>query len=103
MITRGVGLASGVALVLAAVTMPGPAGMASPAQGVTAASAPVAWVVNSSVRSATRESVTPIDTATNTVIKTIPVSLNADAVALTPDGKTAYVALNPASPIAGAR
>ncbi len=41
---------------------------------------------------------TPIDTATSTVIKTIPVSLNAVAVAVTPDGKTAYVTLNSASP-----
>jgi YVTN family beta-propeller protein len=61
---------------------------------VAAASAPVAWVVNQSVRSARKGSVTPIDTATNTVITKIPVSLNAIDVAITPDGKTAYVALN---------
>jgi DNA-binding beta-propeller fold protein YncE len=69
--------------------------MTSPAaRGTAKASAPVAWVVNQSVRSVRKGSVTPIDTATNTVIKNIPVSRNAIAVALAPDGKTAYVALN---------
>jgi DNA-binding beta-propeller fold protein YncE len=90
-------LASLVALALAAVTMPGQASMASPVQGV-AASAPVAWVVNQSVSSPTKGSVTPVNTATNTVIKNIPVPLNAIAVAITPDGKTAYVALNAPCP-----
>ena len=94
MIKRGVGLASGVALALAAATMPGPAGLASAVQGVPAVSTPVAWVANQSVRSATKGSVTTIDTATNMVIKNIPLSRNALAVALAPDGKTAYVALN---------
>ena len=95
MIKHGIGLIPGVALALAAVTVPGPASMASPAQGVAAAaSAPVAWVVNQSLHSAKKGSVTPIDTATNTLITNIPVSRDAIAVALAPDGKTAYVALN---------
>jgi YVTN family beta-propeller protein len=94
MIKHGIGLISGVALALAAVTLPGPASMASPAQGAAAASAPVAWVVNRSVHSATKGSVAPIDTATNKVIKTIPVPLNAITVALAPDGRTAYVGLD---------
>ena len=93
MIKHGIGLLSGVALALAAVTLPGPASMASPAEGAAAASAPVAWVVNQSLHSAKKGSVTPIDTATNTVITNIPVSRDAIAVALAPGGKTAYVAL----------
>jgi DNA-binding beta-propeller fold protein YncE len=93
MIKHGIGLISGVALALAAVTLPGPASMASPAEGAAAASAPVAWVVNQSLHSAKKGSVTPIDTATNTVITNIPVSRDAIAVALAPGGKTAYVAL----------
>jgi YVTN family beta-propeller protein len=92
MLKQGIGVASVVALALVAVTVPGRASVASPAQGVAAA--PVAWVVNQSVRSARKGSVTPIDTATNTVITKIPVSRNAIDVAVTPDGKTAYVALN---------
>jgi YVTN family beta-propeller protein len=99
----GVGVASGVALALAAAAGPVSAGTASSAQASGAAhragqaapgSAPVAWVVNQSVTSLTKGSVTPIDTATNTVVKTIPVPGNAIDVVLAPDGKTAYVALN---------
>ncbi len=102
MIKYGVGVASGVALVLAAVAGPGSAATASPvrvtgpthrAARAAAGSAPVAWVVNRSVHSAVKGTVTPIDTATNKVIKTIPVSFNATGVALAPDGETAYVAL----------
>ena len=103
MIKYGIGIVSGVVLVLAAVAGPGSASMASPVQvrgtahravRTAAGSAPVAWVVNQSVHSATKGSVTPIDTATNKVIKTIPVPLNAIAVAPAPDGKTAYVGLD---------
>lgn len=100
MIKYGIGIASGVVLVLAAVAGPGSASTASPVQvsgtahRAAAGSAPVAWVVNQSVHSATKGSVTPIDTATNKVIKTIPVPLNAIAVAPAPDGKTAYVGLD---------
>ena len=36
-------------------------------------------------------SVTPIDTATNTAGTAIPVGQNPAGVAVTPDGKTAYV------------
>ena len=102
MIKYGVGVASGVTLVLAAVAGPGSASMASPvhvtgsahqAGRAAAGSAPVAWVVNQSVHSATKGSVTPIDTATNTVIKNIPVPFDATGVALAPDGKIAYVAV----------
>ena len=103
MIKYGTGVASGVALVLATVAGPGSASMASPVQAggtahraarAAAGCAPVAWVVNQSVHSATKGSVTPIDTATNKVIKTIPVPLNAITVALAPDGKTAYAGLD---------
>src|SRR5215472_4241994 len=91
MIKLGIRLASAAALALIPATMAGPASMASPeAPG----SAPVAWVVNQSVRSATKGSVTPIDTATNAVIRKIPVSRNAIAVTLSPGGRTAWVALN---------
>jgi hyaluronoglucosaminidase len=99
----GIGVASGVVLALAAATGTGSASTASSVQAsgtahrtarAAAGSAPVAWVVNQSLSSVTKGSVTPIDTATNTVIKNIPVSRNAIAVALAPDGKTAYVALN---------
>lgn len=92
----------GVALAVAAVAWPGSASMASPVQvngtahradRAAAGPTPVAWVVNQSVTSAAKGSVTPIDTATNKVIKTIPVSANAIAVALAPDGKAAYVGL----------
>ncbi len=102
MIRYGIGVASGV-LALAAAAGPGSASMAKAVQvsgaahlaaRAAASCAPVAWVVNRSVRSAAKGSVTPIDTATNTVITTIPVSRNATAVSITPDGKTAYVALN---------
>jgi YVTN family beta-propeller protein len=102
-IKYGIGLASGVVLALAAAAGPSSASMASPVRvnGTAhraAQAAAVAWVVNQSVVSLTKGSVTPIDTATNTVIKTVPVSRNAIAVALAPDGKTAYVALNLDSP-----
>ena len=91
MIKYGIRPASAAALALIPATMAGPASMASPqAPGA----APVAWVVNQSVRSATKGSVTPIDTATNAVITKIPARRNAIAVALAPDGKTAWVALN---------
>jgi YVTN family beta-propeller protein len=36
-------------------------------------------------------SVTPINTATSTALKTIHVAFSADAIAITPNGKTAYV------------
>jgi YVTN family beta-propeller protein len=107
MIKFGIGVASVVVLALAAVTGPVSAGTARPVQvsggahraGRTAAgSAPVAWVVSQSVSSATKGSVTPIDTATNAVLKNIPVSGNAIDVVLAPDGKTAYVALNAPCP-----
>ena len=87
MIKYGVGVASGVALVLAAVAWPGSASMASPvhvtspahqAARAAAASAPVAWVVNRSVHSATKGSVTPIDGSDY-------------GAAITPDGSTVYV------------
>jgi YVTN family beta-propeller protein len=103
----GIGVAAGVALALAAATGPTSASTASWVQASgtphraardAAGSAAVAWVVNQSVSSVTKGSVTPIDTATNTVLKTIPVSRNAIAVTLTPDGKTAYVALNALCP-----
>ena len=102
MIKYGMGVASGVTLALAAVAWPGSASMASPvhvtrsahrAAQAAAGSAPVAWVVNQSVHRATKGSVTPIGTATNTVIKNIPVPFNATGVALAPDGKIAYVAV----------
>jgi YVTN family beta-propeller protein len=103
----GVGAASGVALALAAAAGPVSASTASSVQVSGTAhragqaapgSAPIAWVVNQSVSSLAKGSVTPIDTATNTVLKTIPVSGNAIDVVLTPDGKTAYVALNARCP-----
>jgi YVTN family beta-propeller protein len=102
MIKYSVGLASGLALALAAAAGPSSASMASPvllngtahrAAQAAGRSAAVAWVVNQSVPSLTKGSVTPIDTATNTVIKTIPISGNPLEVTLAPDGKTAYVAL----------
>ena len=101
MIKFGVGAVSAGALALAAA---GSASAASSAQAtgsthraVRAAtgSAPVAWVTN---QSATKGSVTPINTATNKVIKNIPVSGTAIAVAITPDEKTAYVALDAPCP-----
>src|SRR5215469_146998 len=108
MIKNGIGIAAGVALVSLAATMQGPASMASQgraggatrpaARAAAAGSAPVAWVVNQSVRSPNIGSVTPLNTATNRVIRKIPVSRNAIAVALTPDGTRAYVALNAVHP-----
>jgi YVTN family beta-propeller protein len=103
MIRFGVGVASGLALALAAAAGPVSASTASSAQvsgtahqaaQAAAGSAPVAWVVNESLSSLKKGSVTPIDTATNSVLKTIPVPGNAIDVVLAPDGKTAYVALN---------
>ena len=91
MIKRTIGPVCGAAVALIAAIMPGSASVASPkAPG----SAPVAWVVSQSVPSATKGLVTPFNTATNKVIRRIPVSRNAIAVALAPDGKTAWVALN---------
>ena len=91
MIKHGIRLAWAAALALIPATLAGPVSMASPqARG----SAPVAWVVNQSEGGPVNGSVTPIDTATNTVIKKIPVSRNAIAVALAPGGGTAWVALN---------
>jgi YVTN family beta-propeller protein len=107
MIRFGIGVASVGVLALAAVTGPVSASTAASVQvggsahravRAAAGSAPVAWVVSQSVSSATKGSVTPIDTATNTVLKTIPVSGNAIDVALAPDGRTAYVALNARCP-----
>jgi YVTN family beta-propeller protein len=106
MIKYGIGLASGVALALAAAAGPSSAsmgspvpvsGIAHPAAQAAGRSAAVAWVVNQSPRSLTKGSVTPVDTATNTVIKTIPISGNPIDVVLAPDGKTAYVALQSAN------
>lgn len=106
MIKYGIGIASGMALALVAAIGPGSASLASPdrpggatrpaARGGAPAAAPVAWVANQSVRSARKGSVTPIDTATNAIIKKIPVSRNAIGVALTPDGKTATGAVGKA-------
>ena len=89
MIRRGIGFVS-MALILAAVTVTGPASMASPAQGMTAASAPVAWVVNEG-RTSLKGSVTPIDTATNTIVRKITIPLPPLDVVITPGGRTAYV------------
>jgi YVTN family beta-propeller protein len=107
MIRYGIGAVPVLALALAAVTGPGfgqgtassvpVSGTAHRAAGAAAISAPVAWVVNQSA-TGTKGSVTPIDTATNKVIKTVPVSPPAVDVAITPDGKTAYVALNAPCP-----
>jgi YVTN family beta-propeller protein len=109
MIKHGIGLigmASAAALALAAAAGPSSASTASPVRVNGAAhrtaqaagrSAAVAWVVNQSLPSLTKGSVTPIDTATNTVIKTIPITGNPLDVALGPDGKTAYVASQSAS------
>ncbi len=58
---------------------------AAPAGAVTAA--PTAYVTNYS-----SNTVTPIDTATNTPGTPIPVGTTPTAVAITPDGTTAYVA-----------
>jgi DNA-binding beta-propeller fold protein YncE len=90
----------GVALVLAAVAGPGSVSAASPvrvtgtahqaARGA-AGSAPVAWVVNQSLHSATKGSVTPINTATNTAGKNIKTGSEPLAIAIPPNGKTAYV------------
>jgi YVTN family beta-propeller protein len=96
MIKHGIRLAPAAALALLPAIMAGPATEASPAPAGGAA--PVAWVVNQSLLSATKGSVTPIDTATNRVIKKIPVPGNAIAVALAPDGRTAWVALDAARP-----
>jgi hypothetical protein len=101
-IKYGVGVASGVALVLAAVAWPGSASMASPvhvtgsahqAARAAAGSAPVAWVVNQSVHSATKGSgapeaglpqdVIPINTATSTAGKPIETGLQPTAIAIT--------------------
>jgi DNA-binding beta-propeller fold protein YncE len=58
-----------------------------------AASAPVAWVVNQSLHSAKKGSVTPIDTATHTAGR--PIKTGADPFAVTmastPNSKTVYV------------
>jgi YVTN family beta-propeller protein len=94
MVKRSIGLTCGAALALIAAIMPGSASMASP---MGAGSAPVAWVVNEA-NSPFMGSVTPIDSATNKIIKKIPVPGNAIAVALTPDGGTAWVALNASRP-----
>jgi YVTN family beta-propeller protein len=108
MIKYSIGVASVVALALLAAILPGSVSLASPARpggathqatrGAAPAVAPVAWVANQSVPDPRKGSVTPIDTATNAIIKKIPVSLNAIDVALTPDGKTAYIALNSPRP-----
>jgi DNA-binding beta-propeller fold protein YncE len=104
MIRIGIGAVTVLVLALAAVTGPDLASMANSVQvsGIapradrtTAVSAPVAWVVNQSVSTG---SVTPIDTATNKVIKKIPVSQTAIDVAITPGGKIAYVALDAPCP-----
>src|SRR5215472_4653399 len=101
MIKHGIRLASATALALTAAIMAGPASVARPAAAGPArvtASAPVAWVVSQSVPSATKGLVTPFNTATNKVIRKIPVSRNAIAVTLAPDGRTAWVALNAVRP-----
>ncbi|MDQ6701885.1 MAG: hypothetical protein M3Z96_01655 [Pseudomonadota bacterium] len=56
--------------------------MASPAEA-----APFAYVTNSA-----SGSVSVIDTATNTVVATVPVGIGPQEVVVTPDGKHAYVA-----------
>src|SRR5690349_18194263 len=96
MIKQRIGLMSGAALALLAATTPVPASAASPAGA--AGSAPVAWVANQNARTPFKGLVTPIDTATNKVIRKIPVPGNAIAVALAPDGETAWVALNAVRP-----
>lgn len=104
MIRYRLGAALALALVLAAAAGPGSASAASSDQMSATAhgadraatgSAPVAWVVNQGVSTG---SVTPINTATNKVIKTIPVSPPALDVVITPDGKTAFVSLNAPCP-----
>lgn len=57
MIKHGTRLVPGVALALIPATMAGPASMASPP--AAGGSAPVAWVVNQSVRSAAKGSGDP--------------------------------------------
>jgi YVTN family beta-propeller protein len=63
----------------------------------TAAAAPVAHSsghsdpVTAYVANGSSDTVTPVDTATNTALSPIAVGGNAGALAITPNGKTAYV------------
>ena len=75
-------------LVIAAAAGLGAAGPAShAAAGTTTARPPTAYVVNSD-----SGTVTPITTATNTPGRPIRVGEGPLAIAVTPNGKTAYVA-----------
>jgi YVTN family beta-propeller protein len=56
-----------------------------------AAAAPFAYVANSFSANGGPGTVSVIDTATNTVVATVPVGVQPEGVAVTPDGKHAYV------------
>jgi YVTN family beta-propeller protein len=77
--------AGGLMALFAVMLVMGLGAMAPPADA-----APFAYIVNGGGTDGGTVSV--IDTATNTVVATVKVGLNSDGVAVTPDGKQAYVA-----------
>jgi YVTN family beta-propeller protein len=66
------------------------AATAPPGQRPGTVSPPTAYVVDTG-SVALSDTVTPINTATNIALKAIKVGYGPDAIAITPDGKTAYV------------
>ena len=88
-LTRGLCAVAAGALICLGLTQAGAAG----AGGTTSrAPAPAGDPVTAYVAGYGSGTVTPIRTATNTALKSIKVGVHPDAIAITPDGKTAYVA-----------
>ena len=82
----------GAVAALGALAMGGTVGVtASPAR---VAKAPTAYVVNRD------DTVTPINTATNKALKPIKIGSGLNTIAITRDGKTAYVTLGHAAHVA---
>src|SRR6185312_4564241 len=70
-----------------------PAGRAAGAAGVPVSAARNSGRVTAYVVNYNSDTVTPINTATNTALKPVRTGYgNPDAIAITPDGKTAYIA-----------
>jgi len=83
----------GAAAIVCAALIPTAASAAtagSPAAAARPAGLVIAYVVNQGNCNG-GHTVTPIDTATNTALKAINVGKGPNAIAVTPDGKTAYV------------
>ncbi len=85
-------LISAACLACAAALMPAGASAITAAASATAAGSPgCAHPVTAYVASADSGTVTPIRTATNHALNAIKVAFSANAIAITPNGKTAYV------------